>query len=254
MTLSEAFRTLRGRGELAFMPYQTAGFPTLEASLENLRRLAAHGADLLEIGIPFSDPIADGPTIQHSSQVALANGVRLRAILAALRRIELPCPLVAMSYLNPLMAYGREKLFADLQAARVSGLIVPDLALEEADEWLAAARARGVSIVFLVAPTSTDERMRRAAGLTDDFIYAVSLTGTTGARSALHAGLPEFLRRIRAVCDKPVVVGFGISAPEHVRALRGQADGVVVASRIIDAIRRGDEWTGLVESLKAATR
>ena len=158
------------------------------------------------------------------------------------------------SYLNPLMAYGRERLFADMQAARLSGLIVPDLALEEADEWLTAARRHEIAIVFLLAPTSTDERIRRTAELTDGFIYAVSLTGTTGARSALHAGVPEFLKRIKAVTDQPIVVGFGISAPEHVRALRGQADGVVVASRIIDAIRRGDEWIGLVESLKAATR
>ncbi len=254
MTLRETFETLRRRDELAFMPYQTAGFPTLEQSIDNLRLLAAHGADLLEIGIPFSDPIADGPTIQYASQVALQNGTRLRDALAALRRVELPCPLVLMSYLNPLMAYDRDKLLADLQAARISALIVPDLSLEEAGEWLDAVREHGISIVFLLAPTSTDERIRRAAELTDDFIYAVSLTGTTGARDALHAGLPKFLGRIRAVTDKPVVVGFGISAPEHMRALRGLADGAVVASRIIDAIRRGDEWIGLVESLKAATR
>ena len=254
MTLRETFETLRGRDELAFMSYQTAGFPTLEKSVENLRVLGEHGADLLELGIPFSDPIADGPTIQYSSHVALENGTRLKDVLAALREFELPCPLVMMSYLNPLMAYGEERLFADMRAARINGLIVPDLALEEADEWLAAAREHGISIVFLLAPTSTDERIRRTAELTDDFIYAVSLTGTTGARDALYAGLPVFLKRIRAVTDKPIVVGFGISTPEHVRALRGHADGVVVASRIIDAIRRGDEWTGLVESLKAATR
>ncbi|MBU0617525.1 MAG: tryptophan synthase subunit alpha [Planctomycetes bacterium] len=254
MTLRETFETLRGRDELAFMPYQTAGFPTLEKSVENLRVLGEHGADLLELGIPFSDPIADGPTIQYSSHAALANGVRLRDVLATLRNVELPCPLVMMSYLNPLMAYGRERLFADMRTARISGLIVPDLSLEEAGEWLAAAREHGISIVFLLAPTSTDERIRRTAELTDDFIYAVSLTGTTGARDALYTGLPVFLKRIKAVTDKPIVVGFGISTPEHVRALRGHADGVVVASRIIDAIRRGDEWTGLVESLKAATR
>lgn len=254
MTLRETFDTLRARDELAFMPYQTAGFPTLEDSLQNLRRLAAQGADLLELGIPFSDPIADGPTIQYSSHVALANGVRLEDIIAALRKLDFRCPLVMMSYLNPLLAYGRERLFADLEAARVDGLIVPDLALEEADDWLAAARPHGISMVFLIAPTSADERIRRAAQLTDGFLYAVSLTGTTGAREALHAGLPAFLKRIRAMTDKPVVVGFGISAPEHVRELRGHADGVVVASRIIDAIRRGEEWTGLAESLKAATR
>lgn len=253
MTLCETFDKLRSRDRLAFMPYQTAGFPTLDESLQNLRTLAECGADLLEIGIPFSDPIADGPTIQYSSQVALQSGVRLKTILAALKQSELPCPLVMMSYLNPLMAYGRRQLFVDMQAANIHGLIVPDLALEEADEWLGAARQRGVSMVFLLAPTSTDQRIARTAELTSSFIYAVSLTGTTGARAALYAGLPDFLNRIRAITDKPVVVGFGISAPEHIRALRGLADGVVVASRIIDAIRHGEEWTELVESLKAAT-
>jgi tryptophan synthase alpha chain len=254
MTLRDTFQTLRARNEMAFMPYQTAGFPTLDASLKNLGRLAEHGADLLEIGIPFSDPIADGPTIQYSSHVALENGVRLKDVIVALRQLDFPCPLVMMSYLNPLIAYGRERLFADLEAARVDGLIIPDLALEEADEWLGKARPHGISMIFLLAPTSTDERIARAAELTDGFLYAVSLTGTTGARHSLAAGLPEFLSRIRAMTDRPIVVGFGISSPEHVRALRGHADGVVVASRIIDAIRAGDEWTGLVKSLKAATR
>jgi len=254
MTLREAFETLRRRSELAFMPYQTAGFPTLGGSLANLRVLAELGADMLEIGIPFSDPIADGPTIQYASQIALENGVSLRSSLAALEQLDVPCPLVVMSYLNPLLSVARERLFADLRAVRVRGLIVPDLDLAEAEAWCAAARAQGVSMVFLLAPTSTDERIRHIAELSDSFIYAVSVTGTTGARAALPESLPAFLGRIRAVTDKPVVVGFGISTPEHVRRLHGQADGIVVASRLIDAIRRGQPWIGLVESLKAATR
>ena len=236
------------------MPYQTAGFPTLAQSLDNLQTLAENGADILELGIPFSDPIADGPTIQHSSQVALREGVCLKDVLAALRGRSFGCPLVLMSYLNPLIAYGQERLLTEMRAAGVAGLIVPDLALEEADGWRAAAGAHDISIAFLLAPTSPEDQIRRTAEVSDSFIYAVSLTGTTGARSALHAGLPDFLNRIRAASDKPVVVGFGISAPEHVRALRGLADGVVVASRIIDAIRRGAEWIELVRSLKAATR
>jgi len=254
MMLSDIFQQLRARDELAFMPYQTAGYPTLEGSLANLRLLADCGADLLEVGVPFSDPMADGPTIQYSSQQALANGVTLRDTLKALRDFKAPCPLVMMSYLNPLMAYDREPLFSDMQAGGVSGLIVPDLPLEEAEEWIEPARRNDVSIVFLLAPTSTDERIRMTADLTDGFIYAVALTGTTGARRDLSAHLPTFLKRIRAVTDKPVVVGFGISTPEHVRALHGLADGVVVASRIVEAIRTGKEWTELAKSLKAATR
>jgi tryptophan synthase alpha chain len=254
VTLRETFEDLRRRDELALMPYQTAGFPTLAHSLDNLGTLAENGADLLELGIPFSDPIADGPTIQYSSQIALEHGVSLKDVLAALQQRTLPRPLVLMSYLNPLLACERERLFADMQAANVAGLIVPDLALEEADEWIATAGGHGVSIVFLLAPTSPEDQIHRTAEVSDGFIYAVSLTGTTGARKALQAGLPDFLNRIRAVTDKPVVVGFGISAPEHIRALRGHADGVVVASRIIDMMRRGENWTGLVRSLKAATR
>ncbi len=254
MTLREVFEPLRSRDELAFVPYQTAGFPTLADSLANLRTLADCGADMLEVGVPFSDPMADGPTIQASSQVALEQGVRLADVLAGMRGLDVRCPRVMMSYLNPLMRYGREKLLADMQAAGVCGLIVPDLPLEEADAWLVAARARGISLVFLVAPTSTDERIARVAELTDGFIYAVSLTGTTGARRHLPPGLPAFLERIRAITDQPVVVGFGIGAPEHVRALRGKADGVVVASRIIDAIRGGEDWVELAKDLKAATR
>jgi tryptophan synthase alpha chain len=254
MTLGKTFETLRARGEMAFMPYQTAGFPTLEQSLQNLGLLAGVGADLLEIGIPYSDPIADGPTIQYASQVALQGGVRLRTALAALRETALPCPLVLMSYINPLLAYGLPRLFADLRAAHITGLIVPDLPLEEAEEWLTLGRQHDVSLVFLLAPTSTDARIGKVAEHTDSFIYAVALTGTTGARPELSATLPAFLGRIRAVTDKPIVVGFGIAAPEHVRALQGLADGVVVASRLIDAIRRNEEWAGLARSLKQATR
>lgn len=254
MKLRQTFESLRARRELAFMPYQTAGYPTLADSLRNLQTLAERGADLLELGIPFSDPIADGPTIQYSSQVALEDGVRLRGVLAALRDVRLPCPLVLMSYLNPLMAYDRTALFEEMAAAGARGLIVPDLALDEAPEWLSTARRHGIEMIFLLAPTSTDERIKQVADWSEGFIYAVSVTGTTGARRELSAKLPALLARVRAVTDKPIVVGFGIAEPEHVRALHGLADGVVVASRLIEAIRRGEDWAALAASLKAATR
>jgi tryptophan synthase alpha chain len=254
VTIAQTFAQLRQRDELAFIPYQTAGFPSLRESLENLRLLAENGADLLELGIPFCDPIADGPTIQYASHVALEGGVSLRAALDALKDIELPCPLVLMSYINPLLAFGRERLFPAVRDAGAAGLIIPDLPAEEADDWLAAAREHEISLVFLLAPTSTPERIRRVAELTDGFIYAVSLTGTTGAREQLAPGLPGFLKKIKGATDKPVAVGFGISRPQQIRALRGAAEGVVVASRIIEAIHRGEDWTGLVRTLKAATK
>lgn len=254
MKLAEVFARCRKRDELVFMPYQTAGYPSLDESIANLHVLAERGADVLELGIPFSDPMADGPTIQFSSQAALEAGVTLWAVLNRLKSEELAAPIVLMSYLNPLLAYNRERLFAELRAAGIAGLIVPDLPVEESDEWLVDARRAGVSLIFLLAPTSTEERIRQVAERTGAFIYAVSLTGTTGSRAALFEGLPAFLERIRSATDKPIVVGFGISTPEHVRALHGKADGVIVASRLIDAIRRREDWAELASSLKAATR
>lgn len=253
-SLTELFAGLRSREEMAFIPYQAAGYPTLDESLANARALAELGADAVEFGVPFSDPIADGPTIQYASQVALAGGVTLPVVLDRLAAAPLPAPVVLMSYLNPLLACARESLLARMRAAGVRGLIVPDLPIEEADPWLGPARAQGIELIFLVAPTSTDERIRAIAQRARGFIYAVGLVGTTGARERLYEGLPRLLERVRAVTDIPVVVGFGISSPQHVRSLRGRADGVIVASRLIDAIRSGDDWRGLAAELKGATR
>ena len=252
--LSDTFANLAERDELAFVPYQTAGFPTLADSFANLCKLIDLGADVVELGVPFSDPVADGPTIQYSSQIALQNGVTLRHTLAALKDAQLNAPVVLMSYINPLLAFGEDPLFPALAEVGVKGLIVPDLAIEDSDAWLARGREYGVDMVFLLAPTSSERRLREVAERTGGFIYAVALTGTTGARESLDERLPAFLERIRAVTDKPIVVGFGISQPKHIHALRGRADGVVVASRIIDAIRCGQDWTELARSLKQATR
>lgn len=258
--LTMMFQKLRARGELAFMPYQTAGYPSLSASMENLATLEKLGADILELGTPFSDPMADGPTIQFSSQAALATGVTLRQTLTALRQQSFAAPLVLMSYLNPLWTLagratsGLDSLFSTLAEARIAGVIIPDLPLDEADDWLSAARRHGVAIIFLLAPTSTDERIAAVAERSDAFIYAVSLTGVTGARAGLSASLPAFLERIRRVSEKPIVVGFGIGAPAQIRDLHGKADGVVVASRIIDALRKGEDWVSLARELKGATR
>ena len=254
MTISETFERVQARGELALMPYLTAGFPSLPAFHATVALLADNGADVIEIGIPFSDPIADGPAIQYSSQIALENGARLPGVLAALREVDAEQPIVLMSYLNPLMTFGRERLFDEAARASVAGLIIPDLPCKEAEPWVAAARAAGVSLIFLVAPTSPDERIRQAAELTGGFLYAVSVTGTTGVREQLWSGLPEFLARVRKITAKPLVVGFGISQPEHIRALRGKADGAVVASRIIQAMRDGEDVAELIQRLKQATR
>ncbi|MCZ2401242.1 MAG: tryptophan synthase subunit alpha [Phycisphaerae bacterium] len=252
--LSETFAALRARGEMALMPFLTAGYPTRPAFLEHLRTVIDAGADLIEIGIPFCDPIADGPTIQHSSQVALENGARLRDILDDLAPLEPRVPLIAMSYLNPLIAMPRERLFERLRAAHVRGLIIPDLPADEATEWSAATREAGLCLALLAAPTSPDERLRLIGRAAAGFVYAVSLAGTTGARSELPPELPAFLRRVRAAAGLPVAVGFGISRAEQIRSLRGLADGVVVGSRLVEAIRRGEDVAALIAELKHAIR
>jgi tryptophan synthase alpha chain len=254
MTIADTFARLRERHEMALMPYVMAGYPNLPRSLDIMREVTENGADLLEIGVPFSDPVADGVTIQAASQVALDGGFRLKELLTALTQQSLPCPAVLMSYLNPLHAFGRDPLMDALVDSKIAGLIVPDLPLEEADDWLVAARERRLALVFLVAPTSSDERIRRIAAQSDGFIYAVSVAGTTGVRDRADTGLTGYLTRIRRITDKPIAVGFGISNPEQVRALRGMADGAIVGSRLGQAIERGEDLLSLVQSLKIATR
>jgi len=251
-TIHGVFERVRREDRIALIPYLMAGYPTPDRALE-LIGAASREADLIEIGVPFSDPVADGRSIQHAAQVSLHNGFRLRPFLDALAASPPACPALLMSYVNPMLAYGRDRLLADLAALRIAGLIVPDLPLEETDDWRAAAVAHGLFLVHLVAPTSPDERIQAAADATDAFLYAVSLAGTTGARPELDPGLPVFLRRIRRLTDKPLAVGFGLSSPDHVRALRGLADGVIVGSRIIEAVRAGESALDLIRVLRDAT-
>lgn len=254
MSLSDAFRRAAARGEAALIPYVTGGFPSVAASMERLVEADAAGADVLEIGIPFSDPVADGPTIQAASHRALAAGATPSAILDALAATPTRAPRVAMSYLNPLEAGGRERRIAALRRARVDGLIVPDLPLEEAAGWSAALAEAGIDLVLLVAPTSGAGRAARIAAASRGFVYSVNLAGTTGARAALPAGLRDALAALREASPHPVAAGFGVSTPEQVAALSEVADGVVVGSRLVDAIAHGEALTPLIRSLKDATR
>lgn len=254
MSLATVFDQCRQRNEMALVCYLTAGYPSPAASLAIVDQVVAAGADVIEIGIPFSDPIADGPTIQHASHAALMAGTSLRILLATLRDHPIGAPAVIMSYLNPLLAYGRDALLADLRTARLEGLIVPDLPADESAEWVAAARAHRLAMVHMAAPTSTDNRLREIGRRSDAFVYAVSVTGTTGARRDLGDEVPAFLDRVRQATGRPVAVGFGISSPQHIERLRGHADGVVVGSRLVEAIRNDEDITALVRSLKAATR
>ncbi len=254
MTIRETFERLRSRDEAGLACYLMGGYPTLDASMRNIRAAVEGGADLIEVGIPFSDPIADGPTIQAASHEALVAGASLRRILEGLAAQRFDVPIVIMTYLNPLLALGRDRIGADFALSGVSGLIVPDLPMEESDEWTPLLSDAGISLIQLAAPTSTDDRLREIGKRSEGFVYAVSLTGTTGARRELSSELPAFLKRAKQLTAKPIAVGFGISTPEQIRSLREHADAVVVGSRLVDAIRQNEDLCGLVKTLKAATR
>ena len=253
MTLSAMFEATRARREIALIPYVTAGYPSLGASLDFISQAADAGADAIEIGLPFSDPTADGPTIQFASHGALEGGFKTRAFLEALGSASHACPLILMTYLNPLLALGLNA-FKTLAKAGFSAVVIPDLAEEEALSMSDEAGRAGIDLVLLAAPTSSDERLRRIGSRSRGFVYAVSVVGTTGARREADPALPEFLARTRKQTTLPVVAGFGLSHPSHVQAINEHADGAIVGSRLVDAIRQGEDFAALIRSFKQATR
>ena len=241
--ITETFHTLKSEGRTALMPYFTLGYPTPAASLDVIEALARSGADLIELGVPFSDPLADGPTIQHSTQVALEQGVSVRRCLelvAEIRARGVRQPLLLMGYVNPILAYGLERYVIDACRAGADGLIVPDLPLEEAAALETACREHGLALVYLVSPASTPERIAALSGRATGFLYLVSLTGVTGARNALPPNLADFVERVRAVARTPLAVGFGISTPEQARGVGSLADGVIIGSALIHAVTQGE--------------
>jgi tryptophan synthase alpha chain len=226
----------RAEGGKGFVGFVTAGDPDLERAPELAWALERGGVDVLELGVPFSDPLVDGPVIQRSSERALRRGVRLVDVLEAVRRIRRKTdtlPIVLFSYLNPLLRYGLERLARDAGAAGVDGVLVTDLPPEEADEWRRIAGSASLDTIFLAAPTSPDERLRRIAEASRGFLYAVSRTGVTGERDAISADAAPLLGRIKALTDVPVALGFGISTPEQVKAAASVADAVVVGSALV---------------------
>lgn len=239
---------------IAFMPYSVLGYPTPEMSLQVVQTLVAAGADLLELGVPFSDPLADGPTIQAATQRALENGVTLAgciAMVAGLRAHGVETPALLMGYVNPILAYGVKRFVADSAAAGVDGFIVPDLPPEEAGELEEACGQHGLALVYLLAPTSPPERIALVAEKSQGFIYLVSLTGVTGARETLPPGLADFVERVRAVTRKPLAVGFGIGSGQQARAVAQLADGVIVGSALV---QRAAESIERVQSLAVELR
>jgi len=238
--LSPAFSLTRP----ALMPYYTIGYPDYTTSLQVIQACEQAGADLMELGIPFSDPLADGPTIQHSTRVALENGVTVQRCLDAvstLRARGVRMPLVLMGYLNPILAYGLPAFVAAAAQAGANGFIIPDLPPQEAGEMQALCRQHGLDLVFLLAPNSAEDRIRVVTQQSSGFVYLVSVTGVTGARQELPAALNAFVQRVRAHTDKPLAVGFGISTPQQAAAVGRIADGVIVGSALIKAVAQAAE-------------
>jgi len=224
------------KGRPAFMPYSVLGYPNREAGMETVRQVAAAGADLLELGIPFSDPLADGPTIQEATQKSLDNGTTVKECLQmtkTLRAEGMDTPAVFMGYVNPMMAYGLKKFVKDAVDAGIDGLIVPDLPPEEADELEEICDTYGIALIHFLAPTSTPERIKLVTSKAKGFIYLVSVTGITGARQDVASDLGAFVDRVRAETDIPLAVGFGIGNGEQAKAVGGLADGVIVGSALV---------------------
>jgi tryptophan synthase alpha chain len=250
--IEAAVRAAAASGEPALVAFLTAGYPGMERFRADLAAVAA-GADVVEIGVPFTDPMADGVTIQRSSQSALRQGVSLRWILAELNAMQRPAaPLVLMSYLNPLLQYGYERLAADAAAAGVCGFIVPDLPFDEGDELRAALDQAGVALVQMVTPVTTPERLARVCGASQGFVYAVTMTGTTGKTVVVPDTVLDYLEAVRRVSPVPVCAGFGIRTREQVEKLRGHVEGVVVGSALVEVLERGEDPTAWLRALRGA--
>jgi tryptophan synthase alpha chain len=248
--INAMFKRLAAKGEKALIPYVTAGDPDLATTRSLVLEMARQGADLIELGIPFSDPLADGPTIQAACQRALKQGVNLPKIIDLVRslRRETEIPLVLMGYYNPILSHGLERLARDAAQAGVNGFIIPDLPGEEARDWHRAACDAGVAPIFLAAPTSGPERIRKIGSLTRGFLYYVSVTGITGTRTGLPEDLKNELAQVRKLVKGPLAVGFGISTPGQVADLAPLVDGVVVGSAIVHKIASG-QGLGLIKEI-----
>jgi tryptophan synthase alpha chain len=252
--ISRAIRSAASKGDPALVGFLTAGAPRKETFRDNLRAIA-EGADVVEIGVPFTDPMADGVTIQRSSHVALSQGVTLRWILSELAAMpKVDAPVLLMSYLNPLLAFGLDRLSAAAARANVAGFIVPDLPFDESDDLRAALDAEGLALVQLVTPVTTPERMKRVCESSQGFVYAVTMTGTTGKSVAVPDDVLTYLDDVRAASALPVCAGFGIRSREQVQRLSGHVDGVIVGSALVEVLERNENPTPWLASLRRSTR
>ena len=242
------------KGSCALIPYLTGGFPTLERSREIFQQMVDGGADVIEVGMPYSDPVADGPTIQRAAQQALDAGTTLPRLLETFSTIDSAVPRVLMTYANPILRRGIERALDELRDSGFRGLIIPDIPLEESLPFQEAARARGIDWIPLIAPTSPLERARRIIDSASGFAYHVSVAGTTGVRGELPQPLTERLDQLRRESTRPIAVGFGIGSTEQIESLRPHCDGIVIGSRLVDAVFKNEPIEPLIRSFKAATQ
>jgi len=261
--IARRFAELHVAGELGIVAYITAGDPSLDATHKYVLALAEAGADVIELGVPFSDPLADGPTIQRASERALKSGANLRGVIELVRRIRetSQVPLVLFSYFNPIVQMGLEKFAAAAAQAGADGVLITDLIPEESEDYRRILHAHHLDTIFLAAPTSDDERLQKISAASSGFLYLISRTGVTGAKDALPDDLPGLLRRVRKFTQLPVAVGFGISLPGHVSILGGLADAAVVGSALVSEIEKAASVEAAaialadrVRSLKQAAR
>jgi tryptophan synthase alpha chain len=260
--IDQTFRRLKEDGQKALIPFVVAGDPDLEVTQALVLEMAERGANIIELGVPFSDPLADGPTIQNGSKRALQNGTSLKEIFLLAKRLKgIAPPLVLMTYFNPVFQCGLGTFAKECRKNRIEGVIIPDLPPEEAGPWILEAREMDLDTIFLIAPTSPPERIRKISKLCRGFIYYVSVTGVTGVRRGLPEGLEGSIRRIREESEKPIAFGFGISGPQQVREISHFVDGIVVGSAIVKIIEEnlgqpnliakvGDFISSLTQALK----
>lgn len=247
-SVSDCFKSLRESSQCALIPFITAGDPDLTTTAQALEVLDKSGADMIELGVPYSDPLADGPTIQAAATRALQRGVRLDDVLEMVKEVspKLKAPLILFTYYNPILNRGIETFLKQIAAVGVRGLVVPDLPLEEAESLLKPAAEIGIEVVLLVAPTSPPERIEAIAKQSQGFIYLVSVTGVTGIRTQMESRVQDILTQMRTMTDKPIGVGFGISQPEHAQQVKNWgADAVIVGSAFVKRLADGTPEEGL---------
>jgi tryptophan synthase alpha chain len=254
--ISRRFADLRRAGEMGLVAFITAGDPSLAATEQFVLALANAGADVIELGVPFSDPVADGPVIQRASERALQSGTTLAGVLSLVKslRTRTDVPLVLFSYYNPVLQMGLKKFADEANAAGADGVLITDVTPEEGVEYRAAMCSRGLDTIFLAAPTSTDERLALIAKSSSGFLYLISRNGVTGAKDQLAEELPSLARRVRRVTDLPIAIGFGISLPGHVSVLGGLADAAVVGSALVEEIERAATIEAACEALAARVK